>query len=124
MQNINELSYSDRSLNKYFFYNIPFLAHPSRRLNVIYSDHSLFVRPSLTFSFKHHLLLNHITNFNKTPQECSFGGPISKLFKDLNSIQNFGCCGLRKGAKCPNFKNLPLNLFVRFQYYLVEMFLG
>ena len=49
---------------------------------------------------------NHLTNFNQTSQECSFGGPISKLFKDLNSIENFGCCGNRKGENCQILKNL------------------
>ena len=69
---------------------------------------SLFVRrpSSLTFCFKHHLLLNHRTNCIQTSQECSLGIPLSKLFKDLNSIENFGCCGIRKGAKCPNLENL------------------
>ena len=80
-----------------------------------YSDHFLSVRrcpasvvqcPSLTFRHLDHLLLNHLTNFNQTSQECSFGGPLSKLFKDLNSIKNFGCCSNRKGENCQILKNL------------------
>ena len=74
-----------------------------------YSDHFLSVRrrPSLTFRHLDHLLLNHLTNFNQTSQKCSFGGPLSKkLFKDLNSIENFGCCGNRKGENCQILKNL------------------
>ena len=80
---------------------------------------SLFVRHlSLTFSFKHHLLLNHRTNSIQISQECSIDGPLSKLFKDLNSIENFG------GKMSKILKSSPLNLHVRFQYSLVEMFLG
>ena len=73
-----------------------------------YSDHFLSVlhRPSLTFRHLDHLLLNHLTNFNQTSQECSFGGHLLKLFKDLNSIENFGCCGNRKGENCQILKNL------------------
>ena len=65
---------------------------------------------SFTFGFKHHLLLNRTNNFHKTSQECSFGRPLSNLFKGFNSMENFGCCGIRKGAKCPNFKNLLLQI--------------
>ena len=57
-----------------------------------------------------------IACFKQFLQNCS---------KDFNSIDNFGCSGIRKGAKCPNFKkSSPPNLFVRFQYNLLEMLLG
>ena len=26
------------------------------------------------------------------------------------ATENFGCCGIRKGTKCPNFKNLLLQI--------------
>ena len=112
--NLRSLLRYDRAYLCYDLYIYQwFLDHLSRRLKVSYSDHFLSVvrpcvRPALTFSFKHHLLLNHRTNFIQTSQECSFGGPLSKVFKDFNSIENFGCCGIRKGEKCPNFKNLLL----------------
>ena len=87
----------------------------SQRLKVIYSDHSLsVVRLSLTFSSKYHLLLNHLTNFNQTSQEWSFGNPLSKLFNDLISMKSFGCCGIKKGGKYPIIKNSsPLKPLVR-----------
>ena len=77
---------------------------------LVSSDHSLSVQQSFTFSFKHHLLLINRTYFNQTSQECSFGGPLSNLFKDLNSIENFGCSGIRNGAKCPKCPNFKNNL--------------
>ena len=87
----------------------PFLDHLSRRLKVIYSNHSLsVVRPSFTFSFKRHLILNLSNNFQKTSQECSFAGPFSKLFKDLNSIENFGCCGIREGQNIQTAGQIPI----------------
>ena len=45
-------------------------------------------------SFKQHLLLNCLTNFDKTPQACSLGGTLSKSFKEINSLQNSGCDGI------------------------------
>jgi len=32
-------------------------------------------------NFKRHLLLNHQWECDQTSQECSLGGPLSKLFK-------------------------------------------
>ena len=57
----------------------------SQKLKVSYSDHSLSVVRclSLSFSCRHHLLLNNRTNFNQTSQECSFGGPLPSI---LNRI--------------------------------------
>ena len=52
-----------------------------------------------------------MTNFNQTSQECVFGGPLSKLFKDYNSIENFGCCGIRKGENCRILKNLLVDKY-------------
>ena len=59
------------------------------RFSVGYCERSLSVvgRPS-TFCSKRHLFLNHLTNFDKTLERCSCGGPLSKLFKELNSMLN------------------------------------
>ena len=59
---------------------------------------------SLSFSFKQHLILNHWINFNQTSLKWSFGGLFSKLFKDLNSMKNFGCCSIRMEGKWPILK--------------------
>ena len=92
-------------LRRFIF--IYFLAHLSQRLKVSYCDRSSsVVRPSFrrpsTFCFKQHLLLNCLANFDKTLQGCSLGGPLSNLFKELNSMWNSGCHG--NGDE--NFKNL------------------
>ena len=93
-----------------FLFSNFLLDHLSRRFKVIYSHRSPSVcRPSLIlFSFKHPFLLNKRNNFNQTSQECSVGGPLSRLFKYLNSIKNSSCCCSRNGAKFPNFKILLL----------------
>ena len=53
----------------------------------------------MILSFKQYPFLNVRTNLNKTSNECSFDGPLSKLFKDFNYIDymyNFVCCGIAK----------------------------
>ena len=58
---------------KEFFALSTWLAYPMRAMQ---SHHCHLVRspePSLTFSFKRHLLLNQYTNFNLTSHEYSFG---------------------------------------------------
>ena len=82
------------------------LDHISQRLPVIYYDHFLSVvcfQPNFTGMF--------------------IGGSLSKLFKGLNSMENFGCCGIRKWGKSLIFTNSsPLNLLVGFQHNFVELF--
>ena len=71
---------------------------------VSYYNHSLCVIFSqsvrlLAFSYKRHHLLNQWTKFKIV-------GPLSKLFKEFISIENFGCHGIRKKEKYQNLKNL------------------
>jgi hypothetical protein len=67
-----------------------FLAHLSTKCSrVSFCHHSAsVVRPSKkgVKLFKQHLLLNHMVNCNQTLQKWSLGGPLLKLFKNLNSI--------------------------------------
>ena len=89
-------------------------------------DHFLSVRrrPALTFRHFDHLLLNHLTNFNQTSQVCSFGGPLSKLFKDLNSIENW-LLRQQKRGKLPNLKKSSCpKVLAQFKNYFAQMFLG
>ena len=67
-----------------------------------YSPSILYVRCVSTIYFKHYLLLNYCVEFHQTLQELSLDGPLSKMFKDFNSMQNSGCHGNHK----ENFKNL------------------
>ena len=62
------------------------------------------VRP-FTF-FKLHLLLNHWMDSNQTWQKWSLGGPLSKLFKEFDSMQNSGCYGNKREKSTKTFKNL------------------
>lgn len=57
---------------------------------------------SSTFYFKHYLIINCLVEDGKTWQECFLYETLSKLFKELNSIQNSGCYGNRN----ENFRNL------------------
>ena len=52
--------------------------------------------------------LNHCINFKQTSQEYLFGGLLSKLFKQLNSMEYVGYNGIRRVGKLPNFKTLLL----------------
>ena len=53
-------------------------------------------RENVNNCFKRHLLLNRLANFDETSQGCSLGGALSKLLKEMNSMQNSGCHGNRK----------------------------
>ena len=44
-------------------------------------------------NFFKHLLSNPWANLDQTWQECSFGGPLQKLFTEFDSIKNSGCHG-------------------------------
>ena len=59
-------------------------------------------------SFKHHLLLNGLTNLDQTCQECFLGGPFEKLSTEFDSIKNSGCHGNQMDFSKQFFKNLLL----------------
>ena len=63
-------------------------------------------RPSVHNFFKLHLLLNHWMDSNQTWQKWSLGGPLSKLFKEFDSMQNSGCYGNKREKSTKTFKNL------------------
>ena len=42
-------------------------------------------------NFKIHLVRNHLTDFNITCQECCFGDPLSRLFKQSWFVKKHGC---------------------------------
>ena len=46
-------------------------------------------------NFKNLLVRNHWTNFNIILQECSFGDPLSRLFKPFGFVKKHGCQGGR-----------------------------
>ena len=82
---------------------LPVLAHLSWKLEGSYCDHSVVVvRLSIHNFFEQHLPLNRWANFNQIPQEWSLGGTDSKLFKDLESMQDSDCHSNQK----KNLKNL------------------
>ena len=82
------------------------LAHLSHRLMMSYCDPMMSIVPhQSTICFKQHFLLNHLVDCHQTSQYWSFGGPLSKLFKEFNSIPNSGCHGTQN-LKGKNFKNL------------------
>ena len=58
--------------------------------------------------FKHLILPNHVANLDQTWQECSFGGPLQKVFTEFDSIKNTGC----HGNKMEFFKQFFKNLFL------------
>ena len=43
--------------------------------------------------FKHLLLPNRWASLDQTWQECSLGGLLQNLFRELDSIKNSGCHG-------------------------------
>ena len=88
--------------------------------------------PGLIFSiyienFKNLLVRKHWTDFNIILQKCSFGDPLSRLFKPLDSSKNMAAKGrglfslynlYRKLKKSSCQKSLD-----RFPYNFAEMFL-
>ena len=52
-------------------------------------------RENVNNCLKRHLL-NHLANVDEISQGCSLGGALSKLFKEINSMQNSGCHGNQK----------------------------
>ena len=42
---------------------------------------------------------------NQTWQKWSLGGPLSKLFKEFDSMQNSGCYGNKREKSAKTFKN-------------------
>ena len=55
---------------------------------VSYWDHMMsLVHCSQQTAFKQHLVKNQV-DFHRTSQEWSLGGSLSKLLKELNSMQN------------------------------------
>lgn len=57
------------------------------------------------FYFKHHFLLISWVKVEVTLDACSLHEALPIFFKELNFMQNFGCCG-SKNEK--NFKSLPV----------------
>ena len=49
---------------------------------------------------------NHRMSSNQTWQKWSLGGPLSKLFKEFDSMQNSGCYGNKREKSTKTFKNL------------------
>ena len=75
--------------------------------------------------FKHLLLQNRWANLDQTWQECSFGGPLQKLFTEFDSIKNSGCLGNKIQFFKQFFKNLLLwNRWSDFEIISQECSLG
>ena len=75
--------------------------------------------------FKHLFLPNHTANLDQTWQECSFGGPLQKLFTEFDSIKNCGCHGNEMEFFKQFFKNLLLwNCWSDFEIISEECSLG
>ena len=77
------------------------------------------------FNLNHLLLPNCWANLDQTWQECSWGGPLQKLFTEFDSIQNSGCNGNKIEFFKQFFKNLLLwNRWSDFEIISQECSLG
>ena len=86
-----------------------FLAYLSLTCGVSFCEHSQCVNVCLfTFSYKQ-LLLNQWSDFKKKFTRMFL---MWSCFKEFNSMQNFGCCGIRKGEKSQNFQKLLVQKYV------------
>ena len=75
--------------------------------------------------FKHLLLPNCWASLDQTWQECSLGGPLQKLFTEIDSIKNSGCHGIEIEFFKQFFKNLLLlNRWSNFEIISHECSLG
>ena len=97
---------------------LPFLSFTGRRpaslchgpLSVLRPSICLAVHPSIrlciNFFFKHLLLWNYLSDFDKISQKCSCHGPLQNFLKKFDSVKNCGCHGNKTEKKIENFENL------------------
>ena len=67
-------------------------------------------------NFKNLLVRNHWTDFNIILQKCSFGDPLSRLFKPFGFVEKYGRQGAGLIFPIYLYRKLKKNLLVRNQW--------